>query len=265
MAKEQVLIEATDIFAGNASDLLEAASFEPVRCWTKSLKIRKILHEIPISAASAKTEWIDDAVQQIWVEAKRTQSRYKNGRIVYCVPKMPDKKFIQVIAALSKIPAIKERFDLTNKVSAAVALIIQSPWMEESTPVQRQFVLDAVGGVEALGDDLRDDASGKLNAQKISDLFKISMPVIAQAAGISRQGLDYNPTSEKAQPVLKLFERVARLRMHPQFKEPSELRKWFRRPLPLFSGHSAEDLFKAGKLDLVATKVDQMLIGDFGG
>src|SRR5258707_6665758 len=48
-----------------------------------------------------------------------------------------------------------------------------------------------------------------------------------------------------------------------RLKAPADLRKWFRRPLPLFSNHSAEDLFKAGKLEVVAAKVDQMLTGDF--
>jgi hypothetical protein len=136
---------------------------------------------------------------------------------------------------------------------------------EEPTASQRAFVLDRISNVHAIGDDLRDDATGQLDARKVRDLFAIKMPSIAKAAGITRQALDGNPLSQKAQPVLKLFERVARLRSHPQFTEPANLRKWFRRPLPLFSNHSAEDLFEAGKLDVVATKVDQMLTGDFGG
>jgi hypothetical protein len=64
---------------------------------------------------------------------------------------------------------------------------------------------------------------------------------------------------------LQLFERIARLRSRPEISDPSSLRKWFRKPLPLFSGHSADELFQAGKLELVASKVDRLLTGDFGG
>ena len=92
--------------------------------------------------------------------------------------------------------------------------------------------------MHALGDDWRDDATGRPNAGKVRDLFGIRMTAVANAAGISKQGLDQNPDSEKAQPVLKLFESIARSRARPQLKVPADLRKWFRRPLPLFSNHS---------------------------
>ena len=116
-----------------------------------------------------------------------------------------------------------------------------------------------------LSEDLRDDETGRLDAKKVGALFQVSVPAIARAAGITRQALDENPDSDKAQPVLKLFERVARIRSLPQFAEASQLRKWFRQPLPIFRHHSAEDLFKEGKLELAAAKVDQLLTGDFGG
>jgi hypothetical protein len=135
----------------------------------------------------------------------------------------------------------------------------------ESTAAQSGFVLDRIPNVDAIEDHLRDDATGKLDARKVGALFAIKTASIAKAAGISPQALNENPLSPRAQRVLKLFERVARLRLHPQFRKPADLRKWFRRPLPIFSNHSAEDLFKAGKLDVVATKVDEMLTGDLGG
>lgn len=132
-----------------------------------------------------------------------------------------------------------------------------------SDAAKRAFVLDQISNVD--GNDLRDDATGRVDAKKVAALFSIRTPSIAKAAGISPQALNANPLSPKAQRVLKLFERIARLRSYPQFKNPEDLRKWFRQSYPLFSGHSAEDLFKAGKLDVVATKVDEMLTGDFGG
>lgn len=51
----------------------------------------------------------------------------------------------------------------------------------------------------------------------------------------------------------------------PQLKELADFRKWFKRPLTVFSNKSAEDLFKEGELETVASVVDQLLTGDFAG
>jgi hypothetical protein len=96
-------------------------------------------------------------------------------------------------------------------------------------------ISDSVSRIDTLGDDLRDDTTGKLDAKKVGELFGIKIPAIAGAVGVSRQSLNDNPFSEKAQPVLKQFERVARLRSMPRFEEPADFRKWFKRPLPVFS------------------------------
>jgi hypothetical protein len=72
--------------------------------------------------------------------------------------------------------------------------------------------LDKVPGIDTLSQDLRDDETGRLDAKKMGALFQVSVRAIAKAAGITRQALDENPDSEKAQPVLKLFaERFAEL------------------------------------------------------
>jgi hypothetical protein len=266
MAEPQVLIEASNPYAADASDLLVAAHFKPVRQGSGSRNVLNILHQITESAYEVPaTGSIDDVVRRIHTAVEKTRSRHRDRQIVFCVPGMPGKEFVRVIAGMFKMPGGTENLELANTVPDAVARIIQSSQLREQATPRPTLALDAVPGMDALGDDLRDDATGRLNAEKVRDLFGIRMTAIADAAGISKQGLDQNPDSEKAQPVLKLFESIARLRTHPQFKAPADMRKWFRRPLPLFSNHSAEDLFKAGKLDVVAEKVDQMLTGDFGG
>ena len=59
----------------------------------------------------------------------------------------------------------------------------------------KQFVMDSVKDIDSLGHDLRDDESGRLDAKKIAVLFGISVPDIAEAAGVSRQALDKTPAS----------------------------------------------------------------------
>jgi hypothetical protein len=265
MAKLQVLIEATADIARQASKLVLAAGLEPVFDSQPNFRAKRILHQIqPTPEQISETEPVTVLAEHVRRYANEVQKRYQEGIIVYVLATISDEKYLQLIAHLSKADA-SDRLNLTKYVTDAVARIIQAEQNEEPGRKQGPFVLDAVSGVSALGNDLRDDGTGKLDTKKVADLFGISVPDIAKAVGVTPEALSSNPTNDRAQPVLSLFERTARLRAHPQFKEPSELRKWFRRPLPVLGNHSAEDLFKAGKLEVVAVKVDQMLTGDFGG
>jgi hypothetical protein len=45
-----------------------------------------------------------------------------------------------------------------------------------------KFVLDRIPKIDTLGDDLRDHATGKLDAKKVSELFKIKLSSLADAA-----------------------------------------------------------------------------------
>jgi hypothetical protein len=265
MAKPQVLIQATAEIAGQASKLVLAAGFEPILDSHPDFRAKRILHQIqPTPEEISETEPVTVLAERVWRVATEVQKRYQEGTIVYFLAAIPDEKYLELIAHLSTADA-PYRLNLTKYITDAVARIIQAEQNDEQGREQDAFVLDLVSGVSALGDDLRDDRSGKLDTKKVADLFGVSVPDIAKAVGVTPQALSSDPTNDRAQPVLRLFERIARLRAHPQFKEPSELRRWFRRPLPVLGDHSGEDLFKAGKLEIVAVKVDQMLTGEFGG
>jgi hypothetical protein len=290
MDKLLFLLEAGDPFAEDTREVLVAGRWKSLRQGSYS-KADKILNRIELSDTASDAE----TFQRIQTELTTLISSRRNKVMVFYFPET-DKRHVQV-----RVRFLKRSSDLklTKGALDAVARFIISPFnddnwtrhglpmqaktadraileeqapphveqeelADQSTTTQHSFVLDKIHDVDAIN-DLRDDSTGKLDARKVAALFAIRRPAIAKAAGISPQALNENPLSPKAQHVLKLFERVARLRLHPQFKEPAKLRKWFRRSLPLFSGHSAEDLFKAGKLDVVATKVDEMLTGDFGG
>lgn len=265
MAKPHVLIEASDHFAEQARNLLRAANFEAV--WDiQANRTERVLHQIQSADQEAvQAQPVAVLAEHVHKEANHVLERHQQSIIVFFLPYIPDDKFLQLLVHLSKSRRSLPNLELTKDVTAAIARIIQVTENDEPREEQTPLVLDAVPGINALGDDLRDDFTGKLGTKKVAELFGISLPDIARAAGVSPQVLFNDPTTDRAQPVLRLFERIARLRAHPQFEKPSDLRVWFRRPLPIFANHSAEDLFKAGKLELVATKVDEMLTGDFGG
>jgi len=266
MADPYVLVEVSKPYATDARELLEAAHFKPVQRESGSRNAAKILHQIAESAYLVPVlDSIDDLVQRINAEVKKTRRRHRDRQIVFCVPGMPGKEYVRVIASMFKQPERQDELILAHTVPDAVARIIQTAPTRGRVNQRSAFLLDSVPGVDGRCSDLRDSASGRLSAEKVRILFGITLTALADAAEISKQALDQNPASEKAQAVLRQFERIARLQGLPQFQKPADLRKWFRRPLPLFSNHSAEELFKEGSLELVAEKVDQMLTGDFGG
>jgi hypothetical protein len=265
MSKPQVLIEASDHFAEQARNLLRAANFEVVRD-TQPNRTKRILHQIRSADQEAvKTEPVAVLAEHVQKEANQVLERHQQSMIVFFLPYISDDKFLQLLVHLSTGRRSFPNLELTKDVTSAIERIIQAAKNDEPGRERAQLVLDAVPGINALGNDLRDGFTIKLDAEKVAELFGISVPDIARAADVTPQVLSNDPTSDRAQPVLELFERIARLRAHPQFEKPSDLREWFRRPLPIFANHSAEDLFKVGKLELVATKVDEMLTGDFGG
>lgn len=268
MPESHVLIEASSTYASTASALLAAAQFKPVFTIGKQGRVPNVLHQIKTKLPlQKKATRLDRFIRLVHAEVEKTQSLHEGQRVVFCMPQVADDAFGRVVVELGKLCDFSDPLEFAYTIQDAVARIVlpSKPKARVASPAPAMFVTDTIPGMDAATHDLRDDASGKLNAKKVGELFGVTVADLAESAAISRQGLDQTPTSEKAQPVLRQFERIARLRTQPQFRDPGDLRKWFRKPLSLFSNHSAEELFKGGKLDVVATRVDQMLTGDFGG
>jgi hypothetical protein len=264
MTRDPVLLEARAPFASAARKLLLAAHFEPVIELPAYLKVHRILHQLsPSVYKTRRAGSIEQTLVRMRKEVAATKERHRHGTIAFWAPDMPERQYVEILKELTRMPGPASHFDLYINVSAAVARFLREKSVEQRSA--ESFVLDQVPKIDTLGDDLRDNATGKLDARKVSELFKINLSRLADAVGVTRQALDENLVSEKAQPLLRLFERIARLRSHPQLSDPASLRKWFQKPLPMFSGRSAFELFQEGDLELVASKVDQLLTGDIGG
>jgi hypothetical protein len=260
MTRDPVLLEARPPFASAARELLIAAHFEPVVQLPADRKVHWILHQVPSSVY--KTRTIEQIFVRMLKEVAKTKERHRHGMIAFWVPEMPEKQYIEISCKLTRTPRTAD-FDLYINVSGAVTRFLREKSIAQSSA--ESFVLDQIPKIDTLGDDLRDSVTGKLDAKKVGELFNIKLAALADAVGVTRQALDENPVSEKAQPVLRLFERIARLRAHPQLSDSASLRKWFQKPLPMFSGRSPYELFETGNLEVVSGKVDQILTGDFGG
>jgi hypothetical protein len=269
MEKDPVLIEANERFCSTAWKLLLAADLKPIHRTSNYRAAYSLLHQLPASGYRYRSAGSERAaIERIEKAIAETQVRHGDRVIVFWLTGLPEEKYVALLAKLLG-KRWARHVEFTNSAAAAVACLLRTPHhstiREAPHHSPKSFVLDQVPGIDTLGDDLRDDSTGRLDAKKISELFGITLTSIAKMVGVRRQSLDENPSSEKAQPVLQLFERIARLRADPRLQSSESFKKWFQKSLPMFSGHSAAELFKSGKLDVVAQKVDQLLTGDFGG
>lgn len=113
---------------------------------------------------------------------------------------------------------------------------------------------------------LRDDATGRLHAQKIAKLLGISMATIAgNVCGVSRQALSQRPASAGIQGRLQSLEDVAMILLWCGGSK-ARMRAWLNRPnadFPPIGGKtpSPRDLILHGHSEIVAERVRNMRVG----
>ncbi|WP_367870889.1 hypothetical protein [Luteolibacter sp. Populi] len=110
------------------------------------------------------------------------------------------------------------------------------------------------------------DASGRLDAKKISDLLGIRMTDLAtKVCGVTKQALGQSPTSAGIQGKLQPLEDIAQL-LHWCGGDEAKLRAWLKRPNPDFpeidgKTPSPVDLILRGHSGIVARKVHNLRTG----
>ena len=121
----------------------------------------------------------------------------------------------------------------------------------------RNGPLDQLTKVLSATRDLR-GANGNISAQHIADLYGISLSELANWLERSRQTVSKTPDADALQPMLAVFERVARLRLRVS---DDDFRKWLRIPNQLLGGKRPLDLLADRQWQVLADFVDDMLTG----
>lgn len=108
--------------------------------------------------------------------------------------------------------------------------------------------------------ELRNDASGRLDANKIANVFNLTMSEVAACVGRPRSTLVKTPDSLSVQAKLRHFERIADglLTVTGSMKG---LKMWLNSPAPSLEGHTPVEVLKHGKLELLAGWVDEARLG----
>lgn len=105
--------------------------------------------------------------------------------------------------------------------------------------------------------DLR-TSSGRLSAANIAEAFSLSIAELAALVGRSRQAVSKTPDADSLQPLLRPFERTARLRATLSM---GEFRQWLHLANDQFDDRTPLDLIRDGKVGVIADLVQDMLTG----
>jgi hypothetical protein len=117
--------------------------------------------------------------------------------------------------------------------------------------------LGQVQSVVAATADLRAE-SGRLSARRIAGAFGLSTAELAALLGRSRQTVAKTDDAPGLQPVLRPFERIARLRA---VLPASDFRRWLNQPTAALDASSPLDAIRARRAEVVADLVEDMLSG----
>lgn len=177
----------------------------------------------------------------------------------------------QLVDAAQRLAKLLARFPRPEDVQFAggahqAAFAFQEAWakvlvgLEAAKSAAANDANDALAGLRkviAATADLR-TADGRLSAERVADAFGLSTAELAGLLGRSRQAVGKTPSAESIQPGLLPFERVARLRA---ILDSSDFRRWLNMPSAELDGRTPLALIRAGKVDVVAERAEDMLTG----
>ncbi len=104
-------------------------------------------------------------------------------------------------------------------------------------------------------------SNGRLDAQKVSALYSISLASLARALGRSEQSVHKTPTSPRIQPALRVYERIAAMLIRLTGSEIG-MRTWMQASNPELEGETPLGLLLNGEGEVVADLLEGVLCGE---
>lgn len=150
----------------------------------------------------------------------------------------------------SRIDAVEDAF------REALAKMVATRKRGTHAPAQH----DALRKVKRVIDSTSDlrASSGKLAASSVATVFGLSVAELAALVGRSRQAVSKTPDADSLQPVLRPFERVARLRAT---LSGEEFRNWLHLANDELEDRTPLEWIREGKVGEIADLVEDMLTG----
>lgn len=180
-----------------------------------------------------------------------------SSRLILNFKKAEAEEFLNLAPILAEYPGLSSRVELVRQSKD-----LPDALLEAITKVlasrSAQDPLTEVASVAKVDRRLR-AASGRIDAEKVATAFGFSMAELARQIGVTRQRLCKTPDAEALQPLLRPYERIARLRtIFPD----ADFKAWLNTPNEHLEDSDAPiDYLKASAQEPLAAFAQNMLTG----
>jgi Protein of unknown function (DUF2384) len=125
---------------------------------------------------------------------------------------------------------------------------------------QIQTLLRGAGGLQVILPELHDEASGRVDAQKVAHYMGVPLARLAEALQLNYKAIHRNPSAEAAQPPLKPVKRSLEI-LHDFFQKPETVRVWLNTPHPDLDGRTALETMLANNSNAVLRILENAAAG----
>lgn len=109
---------------------------------------------------------------------------------------------------------------------------------------QIQTLLRGAGRLQVTLPELHDEATGRIDAQKVANYMGVPLARLAEALQLNYKAIHRHPSAEAAQPALKPVKRSLEI-LHDFFQKPETARVWLNTPHPDLDGRTALEMILA--------------------
>jgi hypothetical protein len=142
-------------------------------------------------------------------------------------------------------------------------LLEQAAEMQRSIMAMQEQIktlLRGAGGLQVTLPELHDEATGRIDAQKVANYMGVPLARLAEALQLNYKAIHRNPSAEAAQPPLKPVKRSLEI-LHEFFHKPETVRVWLNTPHPDLDGHTALELILANNPNAVLRILENAAAG----
>ncbi len=101
-----------------------------------------------------------------------------------------------------------------------------------------QAILRGPGGLQVILPELHDEATGRIDAQKVADYIGVPLKRLAEGLQLNYKAVHRNPSAEALQPPLQPLKRCLEI-LHEFFQKAETVRIWLNTPHPDLEGRTA--------------------------
>jgi hypothetical protein len=179
-------------------------------------------------------------------------------RLVLGFQKAKAEEFTNLAPLLAKYPGISERVEFAARQTDLYSTLLEAYTKVLAIRSERNDPFVNVPSIAKAGRKLR-APSGRLDATRIAEVFGLSAAELARQIGVTRQRLSKTPDAEALQPLLRPYERIARLRT--VFSD-ADFKAWLHTPNEhLEDGDPPIAYLKEGAREALAAFAENMLTG----